>query len=140
MAYVTRYQETVSITVSGGVTHSVNIQPNNGGWLESLVVRNATALGISTAANILITQGGRPLWNSTSTGASNTTVVWYPRVQVHLGTTALTIEENATTPRAQVDRFAVAADVPINIQVASGGAVSGGNTRTVEIDLYISGN
>lgn len=138
MAYVTRYQKTVSVTASGGVSHSIDVMPDNGGWLESVVVRNATAQAISTAARLLITQGGRSLWDATSTGASNTTVTWYPRTQVSIGTTLLAYT-SAATPPPIAERMAIAGLVPINIQVTSGGLTSGSGARTVQVDLYIGG-
>lgn len=138
MAFVTRYQATVTINTSGGTTHSVNVTPNNGGWLEAIVVRNATEDGIITSANLLITQGGRTLWNATSTGATNTTLTWYPRASVHSGTTVAGLT-SAATPPPVLDKYPIAALVPINIQVSSGGPVSATN-RTVQVDLYISGN
>ena len=140
MAYMTRYQATVTISVSGTNTSgSANVMPDNGGWLESVVVRNATANGIITSAKLTIEQGGRVLWNATSTGATNTTLAWYPRVRaVNVSASAITMEENATTPAPLFVKMPIAALVPINIAVASGGAVSGG-ARSVQVDLYVGG-
>ena len=138
MAFVTRYNVTVNVTASGGVTHGADIRPTNGGWLEAIVVRNATANGISTAANLLISQDGQTFWNSTSTGASNSTLAWYPRTQVHLGTTGAGFT-SAATPPAIVDKFPVAAGRAVHIQVASGGPTSVA-AKSVQVDLLISGN
>lgn len=138
MAFIRRYQVTINPNSSAVATYSTNINPEQGGWLESIVVRNATANGIITSAKLTITQGGRTLWDATATGATNTTLAWYPRVQVHQGTTALALVENATAPPPNVDKFPIAAGVPININVASAGAVSGA-ARSVEVDLYIGG-
>lgn len=139
MAYVTRYQATVNVTASGGVTHSANVIPDNGGWLESIVVRNATANGIITSAKLTIEQGGRTLWNATSTGATNTTLTWYPRARAHnISASAIVLEENATVPAPLFVKMPIAALVPINIQVASGGPTSAA-ARSVQVDLYIGG-
>ena len=140
MAYVERYQATVNITVSGTNTSgSVNVYPRNGGWLEAIVVRNATANGIITSAKLTIEQGGRSLWNATATGATNTTLTWYPRARAHnISASAIVLEENATTPSPLFVKMPIAALEAVNIHVASGGAVSGG-ARSVQVDLYIGG-
>ena len=139
MGFMTRAVVTVSVTASGGTTHSANYTPTNGGWFEALSVRNATANGISTAAGILITHAGQTLWQASSTGSSNTTLSYYPRVQLWSNTTTLLGLTSNATPPPYVDKFPIAAGVPVNVQVTSGGAASGG-TKSVQVDLYISGN
>ena len=136
---MTRAVVTVNVTASGGVAHSANWTAANGGYLEAISVRNATANGISTAANITITHGGQTFWTATSTGTSNTTLSYYPRIQLWGNTTVLLGLTSNATPPPYVGRFPVAAGVPVNVAVTSGGGASAG-AKSVQVDLYISGN
>lgn len=92
MSYVEHYRSTYSVTASGaGATQTFNTSFVANGLLESVVITNATASGISTGANVLITGAisGQTYLNVTSTGSTNSVVAHYPRAVARSNTDAL---------------------------------------------------
>lgn len=142
MSYIEHFRTTYSVTASGaGATQSFNTSFVANGLLESVVITNATASGISTGANVLITGGisGRTYLNVTSTGGLGTIVPHHPRTEARSNTDAL---YSWATGAGAVVGFPVLMPVAeaFRIQTTSGataaGASNGGARFT--LDFYIS--
>lgn len=137
MAYLKRHRVFLNVTATGGTSQSF-FTPPVFGHVEALTLTRATATGLTTAANVLVTaeRSGQVILNVSAT--NNT---FYPRALAQ--TSAGAIRPGVSTADTSMG-FPVpipVANERVAVQVSSGNAsaVAGGLSTNNFIDIYISG-
>ena len=140
MSFITRHRIAATVTASGGASQAYYTSAVVNGYLVGIVVSKPLTSGVSTGANILITDAdsSQVLLNVTSTNATNSIVSYYPRALTQTNAGALL---GAATGAGAVvgipDRLAIAEE-RIKVQFTSAGTASAGGLRAT-LDFYIEG-
>lgn len=143
MGFMRRLRLNGTYTTSGGAAQSFYTEKiQGGGFVESIVFRNGTASGLSTAGHLTISaaESGAVILSVSTTGASGAVVPFYPTIVLQNASGApREYASGGGGASALVPGKVPIADEAIRVDVSSGGNASAGG-RTFRLDFYLSGN